>query len=164
VDVFADGVDVANEVTADTLSTDALQFSEEVGQTGDFWGIGPSIDGFADSFSTSNQSYTSDSTVYVLRTVWDDWAPTNAQTQVYVSTRTGGGNSATTDFRVQNLTDGETIVEETGVSPGQFINIGTVNYTPTTTGAPIDIRPELASGDGTSVVVEDFNLLCGVGL
>jgi hypothetical protein len=139
VDVFAGAVD------ANSVNTGGNRFVE----TGDTfitptWG--PSGQR---SFSTSSQNYENLTTWFLVPSVqWDIIVPDAAQGVIY----THVNPTSTMDVRLQNVTDGETVFEQTG-SSGRVQT--TVEYTPTTTSDSINLFWEIRSPDGSSVEAVD---------
>lgn len=118
--------------------------------------------------STTNNTYTSVHTgsgeinVYVT---WDDLFPASVTTQAtfFGELRANGDQ---VDVRLQNKTDNETVVEQTGTT-GDYIDfdLGPTDYRPTTTAGHTQYQVQIRNSDGaTSVSLTNPTFVFGVKL
>lgn len=157
VDLFADGVQ-SNSLNTEDVDVGQSDFVS----TGDFVYLIQA--NYAEGTTTTSSSYSPYNEVETeLTFAWDDVFSGNVQGQCYVSASLFNNNDAI-NFRIQNTTDGETVIEQTGITGGsQNIAIGPVDYTPTTTSNPIVIQPEFSNQDN-STGVDVFRVTYGFGV
>lgn len=82
---------------------------------------------------------------------WDHIAPAGVQTEV-VLTYDAVPNGDSLSVRVYNPTDGETVIEETGVSTAGLRTVGPVDYSPTTTNSAITLGGAVKNADNSTRV------------
>jgi len=158
--------DISNvgALTADSVNTDNLNIGgSDFVSTGDFMPY--YTFGGADTLeTTTNSTYTDVLTSEAEpRLIWDSLFPSEVTTAIVVNVGIDA-KSDPTDFRIFNLTDSETLIEQTGVSGlSDTISIGPVNYRPTTTSDNVVLTPQLRNSDGTSEVAA-FDLTYSIGI
>ena len=131
-----------------TTDTDALNAgSVDIGNfvsSGDFVPLVTFGPNEQRTFSTTGTSYTNNLDWAAFIVNWDDNIPENGQPAVSYSIFEQGGNQL--DVRLQNVTDGETVFEETGVNG---VETGVVNYNAASTGR-LFFNWEIKSPDGST--------------
>jgi len=160
-------------LTGPALSTGSLVDSDdgqawetlrEMGyESGDIvWGpsYGPTA---SRDISTSSTDYVSSTDTHRHQAQWDLLFPSAATTVVTMSAVVFPG-SESLSLRVRNDTDGETMVEETGITSQKNLQMTPAKYTPTTTADGIQFNAEIKSDTGNSVLASDFNVVFGVEL
>jgi len=101
--------------------------------------------------STSQTSYTANESQTDWKMVWDFMFPSDVNTKVSLSCATAT-TSDTQDIRVQNVTDNETILEDTAVDADSELTLGPTLYEPTTTNDNVIIRVQTRSQEGSDTV------------
>jgi hypothetical protein len=144
------------------INTDDIDIgSADLVSSGNFLGVGPSLPHYGQELSTTNTNWTSDETFHQYRVIWDNWAPSDAQTAVSYVYRT---LTSVGDIRLRNVTDSENVFKDLDVSSGT-INSNVINYTPTTTSSSILLRLEIQTNDGgTSTAIREADARLGVQL
>lgn len=145
------GID--RDPTADgTLSIDDLDIGgEDFVASGQFFPIAVFGPNENNGNTTTSTTYAEASTIFDIRTVWGEIFESEWNTEIHYSVRMEPGTDETMATRLQNVTDGETVAEITGVTGGASDEtVGPTSYTPTTTGSVIRIRLEHKTDTGTN--------------
>lgn len=107
----------------------------------------------------TNTTYTGSSIFQVVNLRWDDLFPADAVTQVYGHLYMNPGAGESVSVRYYNGEDGETMLEETGITSARQVLLGPVDYTPPTTDARIWTRYEWKTSPGSNTCTIDTPVL-----
>jgi len=81
--------------------------------------------------------------------IWDEYFPPGSTTIVKFSLIASPGTDETLDFRMRNRTDGENLIEVTGIT-SETMDTWVNTYTPSTTASPLDIISEIRTDPGAN--------------
>jgi len=116
--------------------------------------------------STTSTTYDYLTGVIDVRAIaWDTYLPSGGTTQVALSCRVAPGAGETLDIAVENYTDDENALEETGIT-SEDVNhlVGPVDYTPPTkTGVRLITKARTDPGSNSSEISE-VSFIIGVKL
>jgi len=101
--------------------------------------------------STTSTTYVKDWSYFHYRLKWNDIFQGKAS-QVYLAGQALPGTDETEDFRLRNATDGETLLENTGMTGnyGHWFTLGPVDYTPSSKDSIITLQVELRTSPGAN--------------
>lgn len=150
--------------TFDTPAVDTVDLDidgSDFVSSGDTFALPSYVDG--GTATTTSNSYQSTDLVDGVKFQWDTFAPAGATIEVtFVAYLNPNGDQI--DARWYNFTDGETVVEKTGVTVANSYAI-TSTYEPTTTSGFTGYRIDIRNSDGsTSVEIQDVNIYLGVAV
>lgn len=132
-------------------------------ESGDFLPL-HTVRGTGQSASTASSTYEAEAGMVEVRIRPDIIAPADTQVQVAA----GGQFDPSTDqldYRIRNATDGETMVERTGITSVSNDSVGPTDYTFTTRTSTVIIRFQHRNSDNaTSVTSRDVSLLIGISV
>lgn len=154
------------DIRGDSFNAKDLDIADsDLFATDDFVGYPSAGGGSADSI-TSSSSYSDAATGEVdLNFPFDTFFSGKQGQAVMVVLVNANGDQI--DVRLRNKSDGETVVEKTGITGtgNKYFTIGPSNYTPTTTASPVRYRVQIRNSDNaTSVSLKDVFVQFGVGL
>lgn len=131
----------------ETLREAGYEVGNPVTSLTDFYGV----DG---STASSTYGLIASSTA-LWRLQWDKLWPSSVTVEAHLFANVDPSTDQI-DVRLQNLTDSETVVSQTGITTAGNISLGPVTYSPTTTGSVIRLGIQARNADGaTSVTLSD---------
>jgi len=95
-------------------------------------------------------TYSFNNSVSQVDIQWDEMLPDGVNIWIKGSGYFISGSGETADFQLYNVTDGEVIVEKTGVVNTGIVILGPVDYDPTTTADVIDLKWRWRESPGTN--------------
>lgn len=152
------------DLAARSVSTDDLDIGgSDFAASGDFLALATYDMGAVRTFSTSSSGYDGSDDFGRWNLVWDDLFPADATTAVSGVIVALPGTDVTQEVRLQNVSDGETIFEETGITSTSVIEFSPTQYRPTTDSGRILVQWETKVETGSnSAEIRDAFAAAGV--
>lgn len=120
-----------------------------IGSDGDFLALDTQGNISTQTINTSSTTYGGDENSHKHSIVWNNIVPSGEQSAVWSYAETTEiPSTETVDIRLQNVTDNETIFEQTGITSVKEFTFGPKNYTPATMDSVIHLQWQIRTDPG----------------
>lgn len=101
-------------------------------------------------FSTTSTTYDEDTSQFDARVSWEKILTSNGNLAVAASFGAVVGTDETVDVRIQDVANGETVVEETGIESTGSYYVGYLSHSPTDLQSTVRLRAQIRTNPGNN--------------